>query len=83
MGDTPQYQAPPPSAAETILAQHTAAQNQQAMQADAGSMTARLMAIYGTRLAMGGQSTGSPLLSAPADSPIAGTIYSPPTVGVM
>lgn len=69
MGDTPQYQKPAPSPEEMALSQQTAQQNMQATQADARMDTARLMAIYGTRLVMGGgTSGGSPLLAAPAMS---------------
>jgi hypothetical protein len=66
LADPPRYQAPQPSAEEQALAAQTAEQNKQATQADARTDTARLMAIYGTRLAMGGQSIASPLLSSPA-----------------
>lgn len=64
--DTPQYQAPQPSAEELQLAQQTAQQNMQATQADARMDTSRLMAIYGTRLALTGGTSGSPLINAPA-----------------
>jgi hypothetical protein len=63
--DTPQYQKPAPSPEETALAQQTAQQNMQATQADARMDTARLMAIYGTRLVMAGGTSGSPLINAP------------------
>ncbi len=83
MDDAPKYQAPQPSQEEIALAQQTAAQNQQAAQVDARSDTARLMAIYGTRLAMAGQGSSSPMINAPAAaaSPMAGESYMPPTVG--
>lgn len=63
---TPQYQTPGPSPEELALTQRTARESQLAAQSDARMDTARLMAIYGTRLAMGGASSGSPLAYAPA-----------------
>lgn len=72
MADPPRYQAPQPSAEETALAAQTAEANKAATQVDARTDTARLMAIYGTRLAMGGQNIASPLLSAPATNPLVG-----------
>lgn len=66
--DPPQYQKPASSPEELQLAQQTAVQNQNAAQADARMDTARLMAIYGTRLVMGGGSSGSPLINSPAQA---------------
>ncbi len=70
MGDTttsaPRYQTPGPSPEELALTQRTAQESQIAAQADARMDTSRLMALYGTRLAMGGGATGSPLAYAPA-----------------
>jgi hypothetical protein len=63
---TPQYVAPPPDPALDTLRQRNEQQQSVAIQDRTSSETARLMTMYGTRVATAGDSNWSPLIAAPA-----------------
>jgi hypothetical protein len=63
---TPQYVAPPPDPGLEVLKAQNAQQQGVAIQDRVTSDTARLMTMYGTRVATAGETNWSPLIGAPA-----------------
>jgi hypothetical protein len=75
----PQYVAPPPDPGLEVLKAQNAQQQGVAIQDRVTSDTARLMTMYGTRVATAGDTNWSPLIGAPAGAPRVGR---PPRLAV-
>jgi hypothetical protein len=72
MMEAPKYNAPPPDPTLTAVKAQAQADDITAMKETATIDTASIAARYGTRLAMAGATTGSPLAVTPP--PVAGRV---------
>lgn len=68
----PQYQPPPPDPGLAILAQQNQQQQGLAIQDRVSAESARLMTMYGARVATGGNTNWSPLVSAAPPQAVGG-----------